>query len=107
MRIHWLHEQPWASCVYVQLEQLALCSQYIGEQITGADGKPQLNSIERVIQSWKRAGDRLDAYLIPAESIGGDISGGVRYGPNGSDYLSIYINQDRARALLLEARRLK
>lgn len=53
---------------------------------------------EKVLEHWKTAGDKLDAYILPCPSGWHCI--GVRYGKEGSEYLSPFGDNDKVTALL-------
>lgn len=95
---HWHDFNPWASTiVYIpSLEELAEC--VAGGTVSTQSGiKPY--TVEYVVASWRRAGKKLDAYILPQPE--GKHSIGVRYGAEGSQYLSPYnANNEKAIELL-------
>ncbi len=53
-----------------------------------------------MLQHFKECGEKLDAYLVKVNPNTDTISAGVRYGENGSEYLSPYMEQTKLQALL-------
>lgn len=88
---------PWINAVPVPLDELArLCA---GSDVLMADGTVLSYDRSRVMASFLRCGNRLDAYLLPG--LDGLVSGGVRFGPDGDQYLSPLVrDQAGAKALL-------
>ncbi len=94
---HWIN--PWADAVPVAIEDLANCHEGLGGYYsTMTPGERILMSQERILEHWRKAGDKLDAYILPQPN--GWHSIGVRYGNRGQDYLSPPANLIRTRALL-------
>jgi len=91
---HWHEDNPWKdSILYVPLEELAACdASLVGPSIYG--GSPA-RTIEGTLDHWKQSGSKLDAYIL----VGSVRSGGVRYGPEGSDYLSPMFSLPKIHAL--------
>jgi len=82
MITHWHEDNPWKDEItYVQLEELAECYPH------GPDS----------ISRWFQYGDKLDAYILPGNK---EITAGVRFGPEGSDYLSPGFDEHKLRKLL-------
>lgn len=93
---HW--PNPWPDVVYVPIEELALCSEGLGKDCTDIDGSRFVLTADRVLEHWRQAGDKLDAYILPQPSGWHDI--GIRYGSKGHQYLSPAGNRERVTALL-------
>lgn len=53
---------------------------------------------EIMLEHWKQSGDKLDAYILPCPSGWHCI--GIRYGAEGSQYLSPAGDKDKVTALL-------
>lgn len=53
---------------------------------------------ERMLEHWKQAGDKLDAYILPCPNGWHCI--GIRYGAEGYQYLSPMGEKDKVIALL-------
>jgi hypothetical protein len=84
---HWHDFNPWAdSVIYLpSLEELSACL--------------DPNDPDRQINRWHREhGSKLDAYILPSPS--GDHSCGIRYGAEGSEYYSPFINPHIAELLI-------
>lgn len=86
---------PWENAVPVPLEALAEALAGGTIQVTG--GRTVPFDKDFILRHWAQYGDRLDAYVLDGAW---DFSAGVRYGPDGPDYLSPYIEEDRAKELL-------
>lgn len=93
---HWTN--PWEAAVSVPLEDLAGALEGGTIQVIGGRSVPFDKAF--ILAYWAKYGDKLDAYLLQGVPEG-HISAGVRFGADGPEYLSPYIEQDRARALLL------
>lgn len=80
---HWHDFNPWAEkLIYLpDLEELAAAIAPTTKQ-------------EETLAYWRRAGKKIDAYLLPQPS--GDVSVGIRYGADGAEYISIYHNNHAA-----------
>jgi hypothetical protein len=86
---HWHEENPYADgIVYVPIEALAECC--AGGTLRKVDGSVVEMTAAAVLEGWRSAGDRLDAYVL----VGGDrhLSAhpgvGIRYGAEPEAYLS-------------------
>jgi hypothetical protein len=55
-------------------------------------------TVEKVLDMWTQSGKRVDAYILPQPS--GDHSIGIRYGKQGSEYLSPMGERSKVQALL-------
>lgn len=93
---HW--PNPWPDVVYVPIEELAECHAGLGQRYGDVDGKSYILTKERVLEHWRRAGEKLDAYILPQPS--GFHSIGIRYGSEGPDYLSPLGECSKVTALL-------
>lgn len=93
---HW--PNPWTEAVPVPIELLAECTAGLGETWSDTDGSRFTMTTERVLTHWRRAGEHLDAYILPENS--GWHSIGVRYGAEGSAYLSPQADKNKTEALL-------
>jgi hypothetical protein len=81
----WWHEQnPWKdSLIYVDIHDLAECALLIGSQVR-VDGELITFTKADVLHHWSQYGNRLDPYVLTGKTI----TGGIRYGAEGSHYLS-------------------
>lgn len=80
---YWHAYNPWAArLTYIpSLEELALCLE---------------RPVQRVPSSWWQYGSQLDAYILPPVQHDNLChSAGIRYGPDGAQYLSPYCNPER------------
>lgn len=93
---HWTN--PWDDVVYVPIEELVDCAYGLGKTWTDVDGSSFIMTRERMLEHWKQAGDKLDAYILPCGS--GHHSIGVRYGEDGPEYLSPHGDTAKVEALL-------
>lgn len=97
MDLHWHPDNPYGErCVYVDLEALAACASNLNQPITLANGAVALMTKELMIKEWRGANEKLDAYVLLLHER---FSGGVRYGSDGSEYLSGMFNQAKMREL--------
>lgn len=88
---HWHDVNPWRDQItYVPIEELAEC--VAGGKVrlfssSAFNGEETVDyTAEYVLNSWKQGGDKLDAYILPQPSSWHSI--GIRYGAEGSQYLS-------------------
>jgi hypothetical protein len=104
MKQHWHEQNPWRDkVVYVPLERLAECVAG-GTVSIGLDGPVVPYDAAFVLARWERTSDRLDGYILPQP--GGFHSIGVRYGAEGSQYLSPHnAHPEKTAALLAELRK--
>lgn len=101
IKTFWHAENPWAdNVVYVPLA--ALAEAVSGGTVTsGGESVPYTS--EFVLTHWAAFGDKLDAYILPQPA--GRHSIGVRFGGEGSEYLSPYnANPGITNALLAKYR---
>jgi hypothetical protein len=83
---HWHEHNPWADdVVYIPLELAASFCRY---------SWPWRDTV----QHWRQYGNKLDAYILPQPS--GLHCLGVRFGPEGPDYISAYGDEDLLDAYL-------
>jgi hypothetical protein len=76
---HWHKDNPWAEdIVYLPIELAAIYCHY---------SWPASETLEH----WKQYGEKLDAYILPQPS--GRHCLGVRFGPEGPDYISAYADE--------------
>jgi hypothetical protein len=76
---HWHEQNPWKdTLVYVPLEELAACTIMVGNL-------HDTWSMIDEIAYWTQYGDKLDAYIL-VNCV--EFTAGVRYGPEGSHYIS-------------------
>ena len=87
---HW--KNPWEQAVPVPLDLLASC--VAGGNIRDETGKTVPYDADYILKYWASYGDKLDGYLLQGMP-GGHISAGVRFGPEGPDYLSPYIPPEK------------
>src|ERR1700677_2363907 len=89
---HWEKFQPWPEAVYVPVGILAGCVDK-GNGLVRVDiGMVPYNDAF-ILEGWHRCGKVLDGYIL--RQPGGLFSIGVRYGPNGEDYISCLPDQKR------------
>jgi len=93
---HW--PNPWDDVVYVPIEELAAVCQGIGQGCTDIDGSRFILTADRVLEHWRQAGDKLDAYILPQPNGWHEI--GIRYGERGNQYLSPMADRELVTALL-------
>ena len=89
---------PWDDVVYVPIEELVECHAGIGQSCGIPDGSSVIMTQELILENWKSYGPKLDAYILPQPSGWHDI--GVRYGAEGSQYLSPMGDKKKVAALL-------
>ncbi len=92
---HWVN--PWEDAIPVSIEELAECHAGLGQFYGSASGSFKLTQVS-VLEHWKNAGDKLDAYILPCSS--GYHCIGIRYGAEGQDYLSPAGDKEKVQALL-------
>lgn len=94
---HWIN--PWEDAIPVTLEELAGCHEGLDTYYGDGQGGRVLMTEEAILAHW-RSGEKgpLDAYILPCPS--GWHSIGIRYGAEGSQYLSPPANRERTAALL-------
>ena len=93
---HW--KNPWNDVVYVPIEELAECDYMLGKSCGMPDGTSVLVTKEFILEHWRSCGDKLDAYILPQPS--GFHSIGIRYGAEGSEYISPMGDEDKVQELL-------
>jgi hypothetical protein len=98
---YWVN--PWADAIPVPIEELAECHAGLGQLCrrytnVGVDTETFILTKENVLDSWKSAGNKLDAYILPQPS--GYHSIGIRYGAEGYEYLSPAGDKEKVQALL-------
>lgn len=82
---HWHDQNPWNDhLIYVPLEELAECCIVIGKTFAQFDDKPLIYEVHHMLDHWNEYGAKLDAYIL----TGATLTAGVRFGPEGPDYLS-------------------
>lgn len=96
MNPHW--KNPWKDAVPVPIEELVECAYGIGEVWSGPEGK-FLMTKELMLEHWRNAGPNLDAYILPGTHWRQHCIG-VRYGNEGSQYLSPHGVQEKIQRLL-------
>lgn len=96
---HWHGQNPWADrLTYVPIEELAECYIAIGKPFAWVDGTPILYDVAHCLDQWGKYGDKLDAYIL----TGPLTTAGIRFGPEGPDYLSPGFSLPKLRALMLK-----
>lgn len=95
IKINWVN--PWEDAIPVPIEELAECHAGLGQLCGSAAGSFKLTQVS-VLEHWRTAGDKLDAYILPSPS--GYHSIGIRYGNEGSEYLSPAGDKEKVQALL-------
>jgi hypothetical protein len=96
MKPYWTN--PWKDVVYVPIEELAECDYGLDKWCGQSNGPSFILTKEKILEHWRSAGDKLDAYILPCAS--GFHSIGIRYGEEGSEYLSPLGDKDKVAALL-------
>lgn len=96
MKPHWVN--PWEDAIPVPIEELVECAHGIGERFRDSNDTTFIMTKERMLEHWKQAGDKLDAYILLCPSGWHCI--GIRYGEEGSQYLSPMGDKDKVTALL-------
>jgi hypothetical protein len=95
----WHDQNPWNDrLIYVPVEELAECHIAIGRPYLLVDGKSVPYSVELCLGHFRQYGDKLDAYIL----TGPLTTAGIRFGPEGSDYLSPGFSLPKMRALMLK-----
>lgn len=88
---YWDEFNPWKDgLVYVPLEELAQCL------MTAAYG----NEVDSALKTWRHMSSHLDGYILV-----NTLSAGIRYGSEGSQYLSPQFSMPKIAALLKKYRR--
>lgn len=95
MIIWWVN--PWEDAIPVPIEELAECDSGLNKWCPSSKG-PFILTKEKILEHWRSAGDKLDAYILPQPS--GDHCIGIRYGRQGYEYLSPMGDRDKVQALL-------
>lgn len=81
----WHQQNPWKDrLIYVPIEELAQACHLVGRPVRNLDDVTTNWDVEDVLHNWQNYGDKLDAYIL----TGPLMTGGVRFGPDGPDYLS-------------------
>lgn len=99
IKVNWVN--PWEDAIPVPIEELAECHAGLGLVYLKYDpsgGKRFVMTKDWVLDHWKSAGDKLDAYILP-DSYGFHYIG-IRYGNEGFKYLSFPGYKDKVQALL-------
>lgn len=82
---HWHEYNPWKDhIVYVPLEELAECHHALGRLLASHGKEPIVYTVRHTLEHWRQCGPKLDAYILTGKII----TGGVRYGRKGEQYLS-------------------
>jgi hypothetical protein len=82
---HWHEQNPWKDRVlYIPLAELAECHAAIGKPYAYLDEQPLIYTVAMCLDHWREYGDKLDAYVLTGKTF----TAGVRFGPDGPDYLS-------------------
>ncbi|RUX60138.1 hypothetical protein [Mesorhizobium sp. M7A.F.Ca.CA.002.12.1.1] len=96
---HWHDQNPWADrLTYVPIEELAECFMGLGRMVHLNDNEVTMCDVAFVLQNWAQYGDKLDAYIL----TGPLTTAGIRFGPDGPDYLSPGFSLPKLRALMLK-----
>ena len=94
---HWIN--PWEYAIPVPIDELTECHDGLGKYYgTMNPGERILMTKERILSHWNQNGDKVDPYILPQPN--GYHSIGIRYGNEGSEYLSPPANPEKTRALL-------
>ncbi len=95
MKTHWIN--PWQDAIPVPIEELVECDSSLNQWCSDTQGNSFVLTRERILEHWNQAGDKIDAYILPS-NLGHCM--GIRYGNEGSHYLSPLGNQAKLEALL-------
>jgi hypothetical protein len=93
---HWVN--PWEDAIPVPIEELAECHAHLGGTYRNMNGDAFPLTKETILEHWGNAGEKLDAYVLPCPS--GEHCIGIRYGAEGSEYLSPAGDKEKVQALL-------
>jgi hypothetical protein len=93
---HWIN--PWEDAIPVPIEELAECHAHLGGTYRNMNGDAFPLTKETILEHWGNAGEKLDAYVLPC--VSGYHSIGIRYGAEGSEYLSPAGDKEKVQALL-------
>lgn len=97
-KAYWHSSNPWKDeLIYVPIEELAACVVFIDRPIQTKDG-PVTASLQFVLDMWRSHGSKLDAYILTGRTF----TAGVRFGPDGPDYLSPGFSTPKLWALKLK-----
>ena len=97
--MHW--PNPYPEAVPVTLEELAECVQGLDLPCWDTTTTPHTTftyTKDKILQYWRNAHPKLDAYILPQPSGWHDI--GVRYGSEPHQYLSPPADKERTAELL-------
>lgn len=97
--VHW--DNPWEDAIPVPIEELVETAHGIGESWGDHTVNPPKSFImtkEIMLQHWLGKTGRVDAYILPC--VSGWHCIGVRYGNEGSQYLSPAGDKDKVTAML-------
>jgi hypothetical protein len=82
---YWHDHNPWKdSLIYVPIDELAEASMLIGSNVRMPDQSIKLFTKADVLAHWGQYGNQLDPYVLTGKTI----TGGIRYGAEGHQYLS-------------------
>jgi len=96
---YWHEHNPWKDrLVYVPAEELVECCAVIGNEVRNLNGEIFVATAESILKRWSLYGDKLDAYILPFTAD----SGGIRYGPEGDEYLSPSLDYLKLKSLLMK-----
>lgn len=99
IKVNWIN--PWEDAIPVTIEELAECHAGLGKPIrrlNSSKGGSFILTKENLLEHWGNAGEKLDAYVLPC--VSGYHCIGIRYGAEGSEYLSPAGDKDKVQALL-------
>lgn len=91
-------KNPWNDVVIVPIEELVECAHGLNEVWSSAEGN-FLMTKELLLEQWRSAGEKLDAYILPGRN-GRNHCIGIRYGAKGNQYLSPHGVQSKIQTLL-------
>jgi hypothetical protein len=95
--IYWHEYNPWKDIlIYVPINELAECAMVIGAAYTDENGQHQEYTAQTALNQWRKTGEKLDAYVLPSVTP----TGGIRYGMEGSEYLSPGFYPEKIQALI-------
>jgi len=94
----WHDQNPWNDdLIYVPIEELADACLLIGTRVgIVKDHSSKVYTRQDVLDHWNQYGPNLDPYILPRTHP----TAGVRYGPEGSEYLSTGFSETRLKELI-------
>lgn len=101
MPTHWHDQNPWKDKImYVPIPELAECVVSVGKLVRLPQGELTMCDRDFVLQHWAQHGPKLDGYIFIRGSI--LATAGVRFGPEGHEYLSPAFHFTKLTALMMK-----